>query len=270
MLNLLRMDIRRMLRSKSFYVCLIILCATTIFTFGFMYLIINPTIMEMAIENNWPIAVLYEDPSDMAAFSGTDFLTLFHQTNISGGMLPLTTAILSSLFLCLEFNSGFIKNIMASHENKWEYILSKTVTFSMVNLVYLGLTFVLALVLNLVSGSYFRINPLPDTLFYLASIWMVTNAFCALLMLIVMITRSVAASVAGSIFLCSGLVVMIANGLLGIFRLNGFLNYTLYMNLTNCPYAYTQPRDLRALAAGAAFLVIYTAASKLVLQKKDI
>ena len=270
MLNLLRMDIRRLFRSKSLYICLIIMCATTIFTFGFMFLMCSPAIMKMAIENNWAIAIIYEDPSDMAAITGSDFLTLFHQTNISGGMLPLTTAILAALFVCVEFDGGFIKNIMASHENKWDYILSKVISFGLVNLLYLVVTIALDGLMNLAAGSLFTFNPLPDTLFYLFSVWMIVNAFCALILLIVMLSRSVAAGVAGSIFLCSGAVVMIVNSILGIFKANGIMNYTLYMNLALCPMKYNGAGDLRALAVGAAFLVIYTVLSKLVLSRRDI
>lgn len=270
MLNLLRMDIRRMFRSKSFYVCLIILCATTVFTFGLMYLMSSPAIMELAVQNNWPIAVLYEDPADIESILGIDFLDMFHQTNISGGMLPLITAILASLFLCVEFDGGFIKNIMASHENKWDYILSKAITFSLVNLVCLAATFLLELLMNLATGSIFPYLPLQDTLLYLLSVWMIVNAFCALLLLIVMITRSVAAGIAGSIFLCSGLFVMILNSILGLFGLNGIMNYTLYMNMAGCPMEFKGLGDFRGLIVGAAFLILYTVISKLVLSRKDI
>ena len=49
MLNMLRMDIRRMVKGKSLYVCLGILLFTTVLAFGLMYVVLNPDARELAV-----------------------------------------------------------------------------------------------------------------------------------------------------------------------------------------------------------------------------
>lgn len=48
------------------------------------------------------------------------------------------------------------------------------------------------------------------------------------------------------------------------------MNYTLYMNLAECPLGYDGLSTLRPVIVGAVFCIIYAAAGKVILSKKDI
>lgn len=270
MLNLLRMDLRRMFRSKGFYICFGFLVFTSVVVFALMYAVSNPDIQK-ALENlGFMITTSVGSPQEIQEMTASSLLDLFHQTNISGGGFPVITGILTTLFVCLDFDSGFIKNILAVHENKWSYIISKMICSFIVNLFCMAGTFVIVLGLNAVTGGFFSYPNAGDALFYLFSIWMLTNAFSTLLLLVCMITRSKAAGITAAFIICSGLIVVILNTLLGFFKANGIMNYTLYMNLTTCPFKYENLVSLRPVIVSVVFIVLYGTAAKVFLAKKDV
>ncbi|MFQ7551209.1 MAG: hypothetical protein ACLRMZ_13900 [Blautia marasmi] len=55
MLNLLRMDLRRMFRGKGLYICLGVLMFTTVFTFMLMYVIQDPEMRQFLIKHGMTI-----------------------------------------------------------------------------------------------------------------------------------------------------------------------------------------------------------------------
>ena len=116
--------------------------------------------------------------------------------------------------------------------------MSKSACLFLVNLFFITVTFLTALGLNAVLGGFFFYNKAVDMLFYVFCIWMVSNGFSALILMICMITRSKAAGVAGAFILCSGLIVLLVSSLLNLFGAGEIMNYTLYMNLAGCPLGY--------------------------------
>lgn len=265
MFNLFRMDLFHVLRSKAFYICFCILSATTIFTFGLLYAMSNSqSLVQYGITVSGNLDAIKD------SFSHISILELYHQTNISGGMFPIVTGIFASLFVCIDFESGFIKNILSIHENKWKYIVSKLLCLGMINFFYLVGTFIISLILNLLCGQFFSAVPFLNILFYGFSAWMLTNAFSALILMICILTRSKAAGIASAIFFCSGMIVLLFYNILNLFGVGKIMEYTLYMNLASCPFSYHGLKSLQAVAVSVVFLILYTIISKIVLTKKDI
>lgn len=269
MLNLLRMDLYRMVRSKAFYVCLGILTFTTLLSFGMIYIFSNPDLLSRAIEWGMDVSQIFTDKEIQEAFGNTSLTDIFQQTNISGGMLPVITSILSVIFICSEYNGGFIKNIMVSHTSKWDYALSKLLCLSFVNFLYIASTYLLTIIMNLMVGHYFSYNSLSDTLLYLLTLWLVSNGFSALMILVCVITRNMAAGMVAAIFLSSGMIVLLLNILLSLFHANEIMNYTLYARFTTAPMHYLTPGDYVGMAVGLIFTLIYIVISKFVLSKQD-
>ncbi len=81
-----------------------------------------------------------------------DFVTFFRQIGMNGGMYSILLGIWLMLFLCSDYQSGFIKNIMALHQNRWSYIGSKLIAAAIVNFLYLSLQFLFVLLLNEICG----------------------------------------------------------------------------------------------------------------------
>lgn len=268
MLNLLRMDLYRLLRSKSFYVCLGCLIVVNLIAFSFLYMLGIPELRDMLVQKG---ATVTGDMGELErSLAEVTILDLFHEGTISGGFFALMVGVLASLFVCSDFESGFIKNILTAHENKWDYILSKISCFMIVNLSYLAITYLLCLLPNVLSGGFFAYVPAADTLLYLCTAWMLMNGFSAVILLVCTITRSKAFGVAAAICLGSGLIVSAVGGMLSIFDLHGFMDYTLYINLAALPTVYDGAVPLKPIVLGAVCLIGYTVVSKVILTKKDI
>lgn len=268
MLNLLRMDLRRMFRGKGVYICLGILMFTTVFTYLLMFSIQDPGMREFLTDHG--ITVTATSGNIEHSLNSTSLIELYHQTNVSGGLLPVIAGILAALFICIDFDSGFIKNILAVHENKWDYVLSKSFCLYLANIFFVAVTFLVATGLNAACKGFFSYNAGKDILFYLFSIWMLANGISTLILMICMISRSKAVAIGSAFVLGSGVLVMLIYSVLGLFGSGEIMNYTLYRNLVFCPMKYSGLASLRPIIVSLVFGIIYMVAGKVILAKKDI
>ena len=217
MFNLLRMDLYRVKRSKSVYVCFGILLIATVMTFGLLWLMATPQGQETAVRIGMLAA---EDLGETSGIlDGVDSLVMFRQIGLDGGMYNLVFGIWVMMFVCMDFQSGFIKNVMALYQNRWNYIGSKLASAGIVNACYLILHLLFVLLMNHLFGNMVPDAKWGDIAFYLSWAWLLTTAFAALLILICVLTRSVAAGALAAVLFGGGAVVMPLYSILNIFQI---------------------------------------------------
>lgn len=270
MFNLLRMDLYRMKRGKSVYVCLGILLVMTVFTLCMVWLMSTPQGQNTAVRLGMFTA---EDMAVVAAemtMEGVDTLVMLRQTSLDGGMHNLLFGIWVMLFVCMDYQSGFIKNVMAVHQNRWNYVFSKILTAGIVNLCYLIIQYLFVLLMNRLLGNMAPYSALGDVLFYLSWAWLVTTAFAALVIMVCVWTRKVAAGALTVVILGGGMVQGPMYALLNMIHMGDWMKYTIYHTLDLGPYRYTAPADLYVYAVGVGFLVLYAAITGTVLKRQDI
>lgn len=268
MFNLLSMDLYRVKRSKSVYVCFLLLMAATVLAYGMMWLLGTPQGQEIALRIG--MIILEETAEAGSILDGIDSLGFFRQICLDGGMYNVTFGIWVMLFVCADFQSGFIKNIMALHQNRWNYIGSKIMTAWIVDGCYLVLHLLFALLMNRLFDDLTPYAGWKDILFYLSWVWFVTAAFAALIILICVLTRSVEAGSLAAVLLGGGPVVMVLYRVLNMFHLGDWLEYSIYMTCAMGPQKYTSVKNLYVYAVGFGFLLLYTLLAGIVLKKKDI
>ena len=268
MFNLLRMEIYRVKRSKSFYICFGMMMLATVLVYGMMWMFDTPQGQDVALR----IGMITAEEAGKVEniLEGIDSLGFFRQICLDGGMYNLLFGIWVMLFVCSDFQSGFIKNIMALHQNRWNYIGSKIITAWIVDGCYLALHFLFALLMNRVFGTLVPYARWQDVLFYLSWVWFVTAAFAALLIFICVLTRSVAAGSVAAVALGSGMIVTMVYGILNMFHIGGWLKYSIYLTCAMGPQSYTSVKNLYVYAVGFGFLILYTILAGIVLKKKDI
>lgn len=268
MFNLLRMDLYRVKRSKSTYVCFGILLIATVLLFAMLWLMATPQGHEWSVKMGMLSSEEVKKSTDL--LNSVDLLKLFRQICLDGGAYNVVFGIWTMLFVCADYRSGFIKNIMALHQNRYNYIGSKILTAGIVNFCYLVLHFLFTMLMNRLFGDMAPYTRWEDIAFYLTWVWLLTTAFSALVILICILTRSVAAGSVAAILLGGGAVVMPLYGILNIFHIGEWLKYTIYMTLSMGPGQYTAVRDLRVYVTGASFLILYTVIAGIVLKNQDI
>lgn len=268
MFNLFRMDLYRMKRSRSVYVCLGLLLLASAFVYTMMWLLAVPQGQETAIRIGMLTAAEAQDYQMI--LDGVDTLEMFRQISLDGGAYCAIFGICVILFVCMDYKNGFVKNIMALYQNRWVYVGSKLLAAATLNILYLLLNYLFVLLLNGLFGKMIPWADLRDVLFYMAWIWLLTTAFAGLMILICVCARSTAAGVLAAILLGSGTIVDILNQIFALFHLGDWMKYSIYMTISAGPSKYTSLQDLRVFALGAGFLILYSLLAGIVLQKRDI
>ncbi|MCI8884782.1 MAG: ABC transporter permease [Dorea sp.] len=268
MFNLLNMDLYRVKRSRSCYICLGIFLIGMVVMYGLLWLMAVPEGQKISVDIGMLTAVQVDEMSTI--MDGTDSLILFRQASLDGGMYNIVLGVWVALFVCSDYQSGFIKNILALHQNRWNYVGSRIMTVGIVNLCCLILNLIFALVMNRVAGDMVPYAGWEDYLFYMSWVWLLTTAFASLMILICVLTRSVAAGSVAAVLLGSGVIVLPVYSILNMFHIGGWLEYSIYLTMTKGPGQYTAAKDLYVYAVGAGFLILYTVLTGIVLEKQDI
>lgn len=269
MFNLLRMDLYRMIRSKAVYICLVFLLATIFLCYGIVFLVGTSQGQELAPRIGMGVLTEeYQDGNNL--LEGVTVIEMIRQSFMDGGCYSLVLGIVAALFVCSDFQSGFVKNIMTLHRKRWKYIGSKLMTIGIVNLFYLITCFGFGMVMNLLFHRMVPFGPIKDLVFYLTWAWFVMTAFAALIIMICILTRSIGAGIAAVILFGSGIILYPVMGITNLFGLGEWFNYTLYYNISTGPSRYQTTADLKALVIGICFLALYGILSMTALAKQDI
>ncbi|MGN0683163.1 MAG: ABC transporter permease [Oscillospiraceae bacterium] len=209
-MNLFRMDLRKMLRGKAFYVMLLI----AIFI---------------------PIMMLTQMPGvDSTMFlGGTDGNTA---EAFGGGAMGLTflwvlTGILLSIYIGSDYSTGFIKNIVTSHANKLDYIISK----EMIALVWNASLYIVYIVTlaaaGFAMGCPLQIPSAAGLALYFFELLVSSVAMSSLIIMINLIFRRLYGwSICFGFFIASGIIIMGARMGLessGLGFIANFLNITI-------------------------------------------
>lgn len=267
MFNLLRMDLYRITRCKYPYVGLAFMLFASFLAYFLAFFLIVPEGQSLALKLGM---------AELSSVRGTERLEglntigLFHHTAISGGMYSILLGVIAVLFVCADFQGGFVKNIMSFCQDRWKYIMSKLLTMGIINSALLLLSFLFHTLLNLVFQSMIPYADLRDVLFYLMWLWLETTAFAALVILLCVLTRSVATGIMASVLLGGGIIVSILASVMSLFRAGGWINYTIYNNISNGPLVFGTTGDLKAAAVGMVFLAVYAVAASICLTWQDI
>ncbi len=270
MFNLLRMDLYRLKRSKSLYIWLAVLMAISVLCYWMVWLINTPEGRSLAGKIDMVLTEETLTQEDLAIAENYDLLAMFRETGMDGGGFTCITGILAALFVCLDFHSGFMKNIMALHRDRWKYVASKLITAGILNFFYLAVLLAFSFLLNACFGVLVPWAGIGSIAFYMVSAWILSTAFSALFILVILLTRSSAAGVTAALLLGSGLVQLLLLNITGLFHVTKWFDYTLYANLTYAPTAYAGIGDWKGAATGLVFLVLYSVLGCAVLARQDI
>lgn len=263
MFNLLRMDLYRLKRTKSLYICLAFLLAMTILAYWMIWRFQDPEglgagEMSLALQ------------STVETLKSYDLLMMFRDSGIDGGVFTTITGILAALFVSLDFSSGFMKNIMALHRDRWKYVASKLLTAGILNFVFLAALLVYNLLVNTCFGTLVPNSAVDSLAFYFVHTWTVSMGFSALFILVILLTRSSAMGVAAVLVLGSGLGQTLLLNFTALFHMTEWCDYTLYANLAYGPVRYSGMADWKGAVVGLVFSAVYSLLGCIVLTRRDI
>ncbi|MCI8740532.1 MAG: ABC transporter permease subunit [Oscillibacter sp.] len=268
MFNMLRMDLRRLFKSRSFYIILGVTAVLLIMVTVMAYTIADPEMMD-AMEAQG--AEITESDRIMSEYiQNMSQLDLMHET-LGSGFLLVMTGIGMTLFVNGDFSSGFIKNICCINPRRRDYVLSKVALAG----IYSGIITVLSVLLMLLSPVLIHMYPVPDSisqiLRYVLWMWLPHWAFALMALALVLLTRSTTLGIILSLVAGGGLTAALV-GMLG--RLLRWPPFEQYFLAAVVKGLYTPQSGITQtgviLACTMAWAVLYGVGGLLSMEKRDI
>ena len=269
MLNLIKMDLYRLFKTKSLKTGLIISAMISFVTIAIIAFLSNitpqlspdsqVTMTEMMPFVNWRNSVSFYD----IILTATNVLSL------------MVSAVLASIFINEEQINGYIKNIAGQVKNKGMMIVAKSVALAVMTLFVLiaytaGAT---------VSGFVFFSNVityegLTQFLAVFGTKYVIYLSVNAIILFLCTLTKSKTLSVAVGVIFGSGASIIVYN------IISTFIGIVLKLEVPVASYVpdglvfgltMTAPSAeiVKAIAVAVAYIVVFIVASMVVMKKRD-
>lgn len=268
MFNLVKMDVRRLFRSHSFYITLGVTAALIL---GLVALVATMTdqrtLDAMASQGMEVEESDYEMKAELNSMSQLDFA---HEC-LGSGFLLLLTGIGVTLFIHSDFSSGFVKNLCFARPRRWEYVLSKVLATG----VYSGVINLLGILLSLVCPVLFGLHPVASPvgsiLQYAFWLWLPAWAFGLMALALVVLTRSSTLAIVMSVISGGGVTVAVLRTVCGQLGWPALEQYLLsYVAQYLCAPGPGTSQITMILACSVGWAAVYAAGSLLAMEKRDI
>lgn len=248
MFNLIKMDVYRLFRTKSFYVIgaiLLAFIALMIYSINFMI-------------SNGSMKDINRDAVDF----GNLLVNVFSNT-----IIPLLIGIGAAMFICADYSSGYIKNIASGVSSKANIAISKFITITISTILYFIVILIFVyLAASLVIGNVV-FNDMSTVVQYIALSLFLNLVFVGLAVAASSIFRSSAASITTVV-----VVIMFAPLAFSLIKLvidTDLSKYSAIMNIQMINTVDTADWG-RAFISGLAALAIYLGGSIYAMLKRDI
>lgn len=269
MFNLLRMDLRRLLRTRSFYIVLAVTAAIIVFMSVMMAAVTDPERLE-ALENTGMVATDRSNDDIRAELMGMTQLEFAHEC-MGSGFLLIMTGIGVTLFVHNDFSSGFVKNICFARPPRREYVLSKVLVTGVYSIILTILGILLLVTLPILAGLPLTASPVGCILQYGFWIWLPCWAFGLTGILLVVLTRGTTLGILAAVFSGGGVVAMLVQALCQKFGWPDLAQYMLSMVVgRQCAPVPGLEQMNMILGCAAWWTGVYLAGSLIAMEKRDI
>lgn len=283
MLNMIRMELYRMFKTKSLYVIWLVLAAGILFTTGLsademktytmeekqeMYEYATGQQKSDTVNLGMDVTVPTKPGDTVSVFD------LFYG-NIKGKFLALFMVIFAVLYSTADMTSGFIKNIAGQVRDRRGLVFAKGVSL----FVYTVLTMLIFTGIQTISNALFFdelvFGPVKEFLQYAGIQTLLHFALLIIVMCIAIVLRNNVISMMLSVCLCMNVLVIFysfLDNLIAKAHIKNFhvLEYTVTGNISLLETNVTAKMAVTALAVSIAFVIVMIEVCSTVFKKRDI
>ena len=283
MLNMIRMELYRMFKTKSMYVIWLVLAAGILFTTGLsademktytmeekqeMYEYATGQQKSDTVKLGMDVTVPTKPGDTVSVFD------LFYG-NIKGKFLALFMVIFAVLYSTADMTSGFIKNIAGQVRDRRGLVFAKGVSL----FVYTVLTMLIFTGIQTISNALFFdelvFGPVKEFLQYAGIQTLLHFALLIIVMCIAIVLRNNVISMMLSVCLCMNVLVIFysfLDNLIAKAHIKNFhvLEYTVTGNISFLETNVTAKMAVTALAVSIAFVIVMIEVCSTVFKKRDI
>lgn len=283
MLNMIRMELCRMFKTKSMYVIWLVLAVGILFTTGLSADEMKTYTMEEKQEMYEYATGQRESETVNLGMDVTvptkpgDTVSVFDlfYGNIKGKFLALFMVIFAVLYSTADMTSGFVKNIAGQVRDRRRLVFAKGVSL----FVYTVLTMLIFTGIQTVSNALFFdefvFGPVKEFLQYAGIQTLLHFAFLMIVMCIAIVLRNNVISMMLSVCLCMNVLVIFysfLDNLIAKAHIKNFhvLEYTVTGNISFLETNVTAKMAVTALAVSIAFIIVMIEVCSTVFKKRDI
>lgn len=219
---------------------------------------------------------LYAD-SNPGWVEGQIFAGDLISTQMESGILTLLCVIFAAIFFNADQRNGFLKNIAGQYPNRGILVISKmaaaAVQILLMELLFAVTTGVTA---EIIWGEQFLLGSIPRMLPFLGVQYLLNLGAAGLILFLCTLTRSAAFGMTAGILIVMGILLPVYSvierafvTLLPSLRLN-ISQYVLEGNIGVAGMDAPSEILIRASIVGAAFLVLSVLLSMVIMKKRDI
>ena len=283
MLNMIRMELYRMFKTKSMYVIWLVLAVGILFTTGLsademktytmeekqeMYEYATGQQKSDTVNLGMDVTVPTKPGDTVSVFD------LFYG-NIKGKFLALFMVIFAVLYSTADMTSGFVKNIAGQVRDRRRLVFAKGVSL----FVYTVLTMLIFTGIQTISNALFFdelvFGPVKEFLQYAGIQTLLHFALLIIVMCIAIVLRNNVISMMLSVCLCMNVLVIFysfLDNLIAKAHIKNFhvLEYTVTGNISFLETNVTAKMAVTALAVSIAFVIVMIEVCSTVFKKRDI
>lgn len=205
MLRILKMDLRRLFKTRAMYVSMAILMAIILITAGTVLYMTSRSLRELA---NIAKSMMEEDPQGMNIDAATTYVQLMGgeeqlkvmvrqtmdimrlmQVPFAPNMVHLMIAVIAALFASKDYTSGYLKNLLCVPRMKQKWLIGKAAAMLVAAVMVYLAVFLAALIGTTMLGN--SITTTWGALFlFLGKEMLVSLALCAIVLFILTLTQN--------------------------------------------------------------------------------
>ena len=281
MLNMIKMDLYRMFRTKSLYVIWIVLAVALLITTSLCktdYDLLNEEdavqqeqIAEPTVENMnvGMMVMLPTEPGEKV----TVFDIFF--ANSQGKFYALFLVIFAVLFSTADISSGYIKNIGCQVRNRGSLIFSRSIALSVFTVLTMAGAFLFQAAANCIVFGKLEWGNAKAILSYFVAELALHYALVLICMAIAIILKNNVISMGIAVCLTMNVMTIVYGVVNSAIQKIGIQNFQIYKytitgKLSLLPMNPSGNECLAAFGVAMVFIVIMISASSVVFQKRDI
>lgn len=281
MLNLIRMELYRMFKTKSLYVLWIVMLGAVLLTTSLVVPEVeNARLMEENYQYSQEIQSSVSTNIGMSVVLPTapqDKVTLYDIVfaNMQGHFFAIFVVIFAVIFTTADLKTGYIKNI-AGQLRKREQLIGAKVVAMLVYTVLTEIVFVLGqAVANRLLFGYLRLGEVKVFMTYLGMQTLLHFALALICMALAILIRNNVSSMIAVICMCMNVLVIVYSGLDEWLHKAGLENfhtiqYTVTGRIAMLSMDVTGKEMIQTGEIAAAFIIVAVLLSGFVFKKRDI
>ncbi len=261
MINMIHAENKRLWKSKGFWISSVVFVLVYVLS---IFMQVYAQNAGMFHTTNAPLEPGFYISVDVVVKSLNMFAVMFGH---SFGSLIL--GIYLSIFVCNEYSSGYIKNIIPLSHGRTAIIISKIVVAEVLAFVILLLSYGVALLLGAFLIEGFEIESFETILPSCFMMFMMTVALFSLVIMITTLFRSKVAGILLVLLIPSGMLQPFFSLLLDMLHISFLSDYTLSSLFLNTALIETN-EQITVFLVTIVYTLLYNMISIFIMQKRDI